>query len=252
MNDEQLLRYSRQIMLPQLGFEGQQKLLNSKVLIAGLGGLGCPVALYLASSGVGTLTLVDFDTVELTNLQRQIAHNTQAIGKLKTHSAAETISGLNPEVKINTFDHAPDKSAWRKLTSEADVVIDCCDNFSTRYEINHACHNTSTPLVSGAAIRFEGQVTVFDFRNKELPCYQCLYPQFNTQADSATETCSDNGVLSPLVGVIGSLQASEAIKIISQIGETLTSKLLLIDLLNSEWRTLKYKKDPTCPTCNKS
>lgn len=253
MNNEQLLRYSRQIMLPQLGIEGQQALMNSKVLIAGIGGLGSPVALYLTAAGVGHLTLVDKDAVDLSNLQRQIIHPSKAINQRKVQSAQTTLNALNPETKLQLVDKEPSKSEWLNLIDAVDLVVDATDNFTSRYMLNRICALTSTPLVSGAAIRFEGQVTVFDFRNKNSPCYRCIYPQFDTEnADEEGQTCSENGVLSALVGVIGSLQACEAIKLLTHTGQTLISKLLLIDILNAEWRVVKYKQDPACPVCSQT
>ncbi len=251
MNDQQLLRYSRQIMLPQMGVEGQQALLSSCALLVGLGGLGSPIAMYLAAAGVGKLMLVDFDKVDLSNLQRQIIHKTDSISQLKVESAKQTLIALNPDIEIETFDHAPTISEWQSLFKYADVIVDASDNFETRYNINKACVKTKTALVSGAAIRYEGQVSVFDLREKDLPCYQCLYPQNSDLTfNDLEQTCSETGVLAPLVGIIGSIQASETIKLLSKTGDLLISKLLLVDIFHSEWRTLSYKKDLHCPICN--
>lgn len=246
MKDEQLLRYSRQILLPQFGLEGQQALLDAHALIIGLGGLGSPVAMYLASAGVGELTLVDHDQVELSNLQRQIIHRTENINQDKVASAKQNLLKLNPEIKINCINHKLDSTELDSAVHKVDVVIDATDNFDIRFAINRACVNNKTPLVSGAAIRMEGQVSVFDLRHQSNPCYRCLYDeQGNTD-----ESCSENGVISPLVGIIGSIQAMETIKIIANIGDTLTGKLLITDSLNQEWRVMKFKKDPNCPVCN--
>jgi adenylyltransferase/sulfurtransferase len=244
MNDEQLLRYSRQIMLPAIGIEGQERLAAARALIIGLGGLGSPVAMYLAAAGVGTLVLVDFDQVDLTNLQRQIIHSTPRIGTPKVDSARQTLQALNPETQILTIDQALEGEALSEQVAQADVVIDGSDNFTTRFTVNAACRARRTPLVSGAAIRMEGQVSVFTGQ-PGTPCYHCLYPG-EGQLD---ESCSANGVLAPLVGVIGSIQAIEAIKLLTGAGEPLTGRLLLFDALQMEWRTVKLKADPACPVC---
>lgn len=244
MNDEQLLRYSRQIMLPSISIEGQERLQASRALIVGLGGLGSPVSMYLAAAGVGTLVLVDFDKVDLTNLQRQIVHTTASIGQTKVASARDTLLALNPEVSILTIDHPLQGDELAQQVALADVVIDGTDNFTTRFAINAACHAGRTPLVSGAAIRMEGQVSVF-MGQSGGPCYQCLYPS-EGQID---ETCSANGVLAPLVGVIGSIQAIEAIKVLTGAGNPLAGRLMLFDALEMEWRTITLKPDPACPVC---
>jgi adenylyltransferase/sulfurtransferase len=244
MDDEQLLRYSRQIMLPAIGIEGQDRLANARVLLIGLGGLGSPAAMYLAAAGVGTLVLNDFDRVDLTNLQRQIAHTTERIGMPKVDSAKETLAALNPDTRILTLAQKLEGEALSAQVAEADVVIDGSDNFATRFAVNAACRAHRTPLVSGAAIRMEGQLSVFSGQPGH-PCYQCLYPG-EGQLD---ETCSANGVLAPLVGVIGSLQAIEAIKLLTGAGEPLIDRLLLFDALQMEWRSLKLKADPACPVC---
>lgn len=245
MDDKQLLRYSRQIMLPQIDLDGQEKLLTARVLIIGMGGLGSPVAMYLATAGIGHLVLVDDDEVELSNLQRQIAHGTADIGSTKVESAKQTLLNLNPEIQIITY---AERLNDEKLSSEiklADVVIDGTDNFTTRFSINKKCVENHTTLVSGAAIRMEGQVSVFN-KTADSPCYNCLYKD-EGELDTS---CSTNGVLSPVVGIIGSIQATEAIKILLDIGDTLDGKLLMLDALHMEFRTLKLKKDLQCPTCN--
>lgn len=246
MNDDQLLRYSRQILLPQFGIEGQQKLLNSHVLIIGLGGLGSPVAMYLAAAGVGKLTLVDHDTVDLSNLQRQILHRTDNIQQAKVASAKQNLLQLNPEIDIHCIDHKLDETELQQLIEQMDVVVDATDNFPTRFAINRACVRNRKPLVSGAAIRMEGQISVFDMRKEDSPCYRCLYDE----AGNIEETCSENGVLAPMVGIIGSIQAMEVIKLIAGIGDTLIGKLLICDGLYQEWRNIKLRKDPNCPVCS--
>lgn len=244
MNDEQLLRYSRQIMLPDVDIEGQEKLLSAQVLIIGLGGLGSPVAMYLAAAGVGYLVLADFDAVDLTNLQRQIAHTNDRIGMNKSVSAAQALRELNPEVQIECIEQVLDADNLAAQVKNADVVVDCTDNFAARFAINAACVAAKVPLVSGAAIRLEGQVAVFDSREQNSPCYRCLYEE-----DSDDLTCAANGVLAPLVGVIGSMQALECIKLICGFGSSLAGRLLLLDARHSQWRELKLPKDPECPVC---
>ncbi|MCK4866269.1 MAG: molybdopterin-synthase adenylyltransferase MoeB [Gammaproteobacteria bacterium] len=245
MNDDQLLRYSRQIMLPKIDVQGQEKLLASRVLIIGMGGLGSPVAMYLAAAGIGHLILVDDDIVELSNLQRQIIHSTSDIGLSKVESAKETIQNLNPEIKITTFAKRLNENELAEEVAAADIVIDGTDNFSSRFDLNAQCVKSNTPLVSGAAIRMEGQISVFN-KTPSSPCYRCLYKD-EGELDTS---CSNNGVLSPVVGIIGSIQATEAIKVLLDIGETLDGKLLVLDALFMEWRTLKLKKDTACPTCS--
>lgn len=247
MNDEQLLRYSRQIMLPDVDLDGQDKLLAARVLIIGLGGLGSPVAMYLAAAGVGHLTLVDFDAVDLTNLQRQIVHTTARIGMNKAASAAQSLRELNPGVKIETIEKLLDTDELLAQVKSATVVVDCTDNFQTRFAINAACVAAKMPLVSGAAIRLEGQVAVFDMRAETSPCYRCLYEE-----DSDDLTCAANGVLAPLVGIIGSMQALETIKLICGFGTNLAGRLLLLDARHSQWRELKLPKDQNCPVCSQS
>jgi molybdopterin-synthase adenylyltransferase len=246
MQDDLLLRYSRHIMLPQIEYAGQEKLTQSHALIIGAGGLGAPVSMYLAAAGVGTLTICDFDQVDLTNLQRQIIHTTAAVGQNKALSAQATIAKLNPEVKVYAETMRLNEEALAGRVSVADVVIDCSDNFATRYLLNQLCFNHKTPLVSGAAIRFEGQLSVFDFRHEDSPCYHCLYPDVG---DDQELRCADNGVFAPLVGMIGTAQAAEALKILLDIGDTMQGRLLLLDALSAEWRTIRLKKDPHCQVC---
>lgn len=245
MKDDQLLRFSRQIMLPSIGIEGQEKLLESRVMIFGLGGLGSPVAMYLAAAGVGELVLVDFDQVDLTNLQRQIIHTTDRVGVNKTESAKQTLQALNPGCRITCIDRLLETEEIAEQVSSVDLVIDGTDNFSTRFAINSACVVNRTPLISGAAIRMEGQVSVFTGQPGD-PCYHCLYGG----GSEVNETCSENGVLAPVVGIIGSIQATEAIKVLTGAGTTLNGKLMLLDALHMQWRTLKLKADPDCPVCS--
>jgi molybdopterin/thiamine biosynthesis adenylyltransferase len=247
MNDHQLLRYSRHILLPEIGVEGQQKLLDAHALIIGAGGLGSPAALFLAASGVGTLTLCDGDTVDLTNLQRQILHRTSAIGMSKTASAQATLAEINPEVRVIALNERADETRLLELAAQADVVLDCSDNFATRYALNRACVQLKKPLVSGAATRFDGQVAVFDQRHAHSPCYHCLYPE---QAETEETRCAMMGVFAPLVGIIGSLQAAEALKLLLGTGTSLCGKLLVLDALHMELRTVKLSKDKACPVCS--
>jgi len=245
MNDQQLLRYSRHILLPEIGIEGQQKISDAHVLIIGVGGLGSPASMYLASSGVGTITLCDDDIVELTNLQRQILHQTDSVGKNKVASAQHTLSAINNEINIISLNERIAGERLLELVAKADVVLDCSDNFSTRYALNRACAQLSKPLVSGAAIRFSGQISVFDFRRKESPCYNCLYPE-DTEGEEIR--CATMGVFAPLVGIIGSLQASEALKLL--IGAaTLDSQLMVLDALHMQPRTIKLTQDSSCLVC---
>lgn len=249
MDDDQLLRYSRQIMLPGFDYEGQQKLLQAKVLIIGLGGLGCPVALYLAAAGVGELWLADFDTVELSNLQRQIAHNESDLGHFKVDSVSESIAALNPTITTHRIQEKLCGQSLLDAVSRVDLVVDASDNFTTRFEINSACVKNKKPLVSGAAIRSEGQVIVFDSNVDASPCYRCLYED---GADDGQLSCSESGVLAPLVGVIGSVQALEALKQLSGFGQRLLGQLLIFDAKTMEWRKLKVSRNPACPVCGKS
>jgi len=245
MNDQQLLRYSRQIMLPQVEIEGQQKLLDSKVLIVGAGGLGSPASIYLAAAGVGQITIYDDDEVDLSNLQRQIAHHTDDIGADKVISTQQTLKRINPDVKVFAVKRRLEGEQLKQEVKKADIVLDCCDNFSTRSSVNAACVEHKTPLVSGAAIRFEGQVAVFTPGSDDSPCYNCLY------ADNGEEmqNCATNGVIAPVTGIIGSIQAMEAMKLIMGIGETLTGRLLLLDGLSMQWNEMKLRKNAACPTC---
>ena len=244
MEDEQLLRYSRQIMLPYFGIEGQQQLQASRVLIIGLGGLGAPAAMYLAAAGVGTLVLVDFDQVDLSTLQRQIIHTSASIGQAKAESARQTLLALNPEIQVQALDRRLEEADLREQIDQSDLVIDATDNFTSRFAINAACYASGTPLVSGAAIRMEGQVSVF-LGQPGGPCYRCLYAE-EGQLD---ETCTANGVMAPVVGIIGSIQATEAIKVLTGTGTSLHGRLLLLDALHMEWRSLKLMPDPACPVC---
>ena len=249
MNDHQLLRYSRHILLPQIGYEGQQKLVEGHALIIGAGGLGAPAALYLAAGGVGRLTICDFDAVDLTNLQRQIIHTTQSVGLNKAISAQQALAAINPEVTVQTIDRRMDAAELTRLAADADVVIDCSDNFETRYALNQVCVTLRKPLVSGAAIGFEGQVTVFDRRNDDSPCYHCLFPDMG--AEEAMR-CAENGVFAPLVGMIGTTQAAEAMKLLLGLGASLQGRLLLLDVLAMEWRSIRLHRDPACKVCGET
>lgn len=244
MDDQTLLRYSRQIMLPQIGVEGQQRLRGARALIVGIGGLGSPVAMYLAAAGVGTLELVDGDRVDLSNLQRQIVHATGRIGMSKTASAARTLHDLNPDVDIICTDRRLQGDDLDRAVKAADIVVDCSDNFATRFALNAACRQSRRPLVSGAAIRWDGQISVFDAR-RGGPCYRCLYPEDGND----DLRCSENGVIAPLVGIIGAMQALEAIKLLCTVGETLGGRLLVLDGLRMQWRELRLRADPNCPVC---
>jgi len=245
MNDAQLLRYSRQIMLPQVDIAGQERLLAARALIIGAGGLGSPAAMYLAAAGVGHLVIADHDSVELSNLQRQLLHHDKDIGRNKVASAQETLTTINPDIQVSTIAQTLQGDALGDAVLQADVVLDCSDNFATRFAVNRACVTHRTPLVSGAAIRMEGQVSVFDSRIGNSPCYHCLYKE----GEEDDQTCSGNGVLSPIVGIIGSLQALEALKVILSIGETLAGRLVIFDGLTHEWRTLSLRADPDCAVC---
>lgn len=246
LSDDELLRYSRHILLEDFDIEGQLTLKNSHALIIGAGGLGCPAALYLASSGIGTLTLCDDDNVEISNLQRQIAHATKDIGKSKAESLEESLTAINALVKIQTLKTRLNGNALINAVKAADVVLDCSDNFNTRFAINKACVAAKTPLVSAAAIRAEAQLSVFDHRNDDSPCYNCLYQE----QENENLNCSDSGVLAPVVGMMGSWQALEAIKVLTGFGDTLMGKLLVLDLKYAQTRQLKLKKDANCPTCS--
>jgi len=246
MNDDQLLRYSRHILLPEIGIEGQERLLASHALLIGAGGLGSPIALYLASAGVGRITICDGDTVDLTNLQRQIVHRTESIGTPKVDSARATLHSINPHVKIDAVRERLDEARIEELAAGADVVLDGSDNFATRHAVNRACVRHMKPLVSGAAVRFDGQVAVFDMRRADAPCYACLFPEAGENEDVR---CAVMGVFAPITGIIGTIQAAEALKLLAQTGELLTGRLLLVDALTMQLRTIKLKKDPACPAC---
>ncbi len=246
MNDEQLLRYSRHILLPEIGIEGQEKLLSARALVIGAGGLGSPVALYLASAGVGRLVLCDNEDVDLTNLQRQIVHRTQSVGRKKVESAGATLAAINPEVKVVGLAERVDGKRLEALAAEADVVVDGSDNFATRHAANRACVRLKKPLVSGAAVRFDGQVAVFDLRAPGAPCYACLFPE---GGESEDVRCAVMGVFAPLTGIVGSIQAAETLKVLIGTGETLAGRLLLLDALTMQVRTISLKKDPACAVC---
>lgn len=246
MDEKTLLRYSRQILLPQIDIEGQQKLIDGHVSIFGLGGLGSPISMYLAAAGIGKLTLIDFDVVELSNLQRQIVHSSDDLKRPKVESARDRLLALNPNVEINLINQNLDQQGMQAAITAADVVIDGTDNFETRYMINRATIAQKKPLVSGAAIRFEGQVSVFRNDLDSQPCYQCLYHD----GAGLAETCTQTGVVAPLLGIIGSIQALETIKLLTNIGEDLNGRLLILDGLSMEWHSMRFKKDPKCPVCN--
>jgi len=246
MNDEQLLRYSRHILLDQIGIEGQQRLLASHALVIGAGGLGSPAAMYLASAGVGHITIVDDDVVDLTNLQRQIAHTTERVGQSKALSARTTMAQINPDIRITALAERVDEARLAQLVAAADVVLDCTDNFATRHAVNRACVAQRKPLVSGAAIRFDGQVSVFDPRGGEQPCYSCLFPQDQQFEDVA---CAAMGVFAPLVGVVGAMQAAEALKLLMHVGQSLAGRLLMLDGLYMEWTSISVARNEHCPVC---
>ncbi|ACT47161.1 HesA/MoeB/ThiF family protein [Methylotenera mobilis] len=247
MNDNQLLRYSRHILLPQIEYEGQDKIVHGHALIVGAGGLGSPAALYLGAAGVGTITICDFDQVDLSNLQRQIVHTTSSIGVNKALSAQKTLLALNPEVIVHAICERASEDELHALVAKADVVLDCSDNFATRYLLNKLCVQLRKPLVSGAGLGFEGQVTVYDMRSTQSPCYHCLFPDNGEGTDLR---CATNGVFAPLVGMIGTTQAAEALKILMGIGESLQGRLLLLDALSMEWRAIKLSKDSACTVCS--
>jgi len=245
MIDEQLLRYGRQILVPQVDVKGQQCLLDSRVLIIGVGGLGSPVALYLAACGVGEIVIADDDNVDLTNLQRQIIHNSNRIGTMKVDSAAETIKSLNPEIKVSVIAERIGGDKLKQNVQRADIVVDATDNLASRLEINQQCYLTHTPLVSASAIRWEGQLSVFDSRQQESPCYQCLYGNMGEVGQS----CSENGIMGPVVGMLGCMQANEVIKLITGAGPSLVGRVLMLDALNMEWQYIRLKRDPNCSVC---
>ena len=247
MNDDQLLRYSRHILLQEIGIEGQQRLLAAHALVIGAGGLGSPAAMYLASGGVGRITLADGDSVDLTNLQRQILHTTAAVGRAKAYSGKDTLAQINPEVEVTAVPERLEGERLHQLVASADVVLDCSDNFATRHAVNRACVKHAKPLVSGAGVRFDGQVSVFDLRSAEAPCYNCLFPE-DTEAEELR--CAVMGVFAPLTGIIGTVQAAEALKLLAGAGETLNGRLLLFDCLRMEWRSMRLSKDPGCKVCS--
>ena len=246
MNDEQLLRYSRHILLDDIGIEGQQRLLQSRALVIGAGGLGSPVALYLGTAGVGSITLVDDDLVDLTNLQRQIAHDLASIGTPKVVSAASSIAAINPQLRVKALQLRADDELLDQLVSEADVVIDCCDNFATRQAVNRACVAHGRPLVSGAAIGFDGQISVYDSRHRDAPCYACLFPP-DSQFDEAR--CALMGVFAPLVGIIGCMQAAEALKLLLGLPNSLAGRLQMLDARSMAWSEITVPRDPGCSVC---
>jgi len=246
LSDDQLLRYSRQIMLADIDIQGQEQLLKAKVLVVGLGGLGSPVSMYLASAGVGSLVLVDDDIVELSNLQRQVIHDQNSLGDYKVVSAKARIHQLNDQVSVQTIAQRLDQAELDTLISNVDVVVDCSDNFTTRFMINKSCVSHNKVLVSGAAIRMEGQLMTIDPRVENAPCYQCLYPDVGNEE----LTCSESGVLAPLVGVIGSMQALEVLKVITGVGDTLVGRVLIFDAKTMQWQSLKLKADKQCPVCS--
>jgi len=249
MDDAQLLRYSRHILLDEIGIEGQQRLLRSHALVIGAGGLGSPVALYLGSAGVGRITLIDDDRVDLTNLQRQIAHNLARVGQPKAESAAAAIAAINPDVQVQALVQRADRATLDALLTQADVVLDCSDNFETRHAVNAACVRHAKPLVAGAAIRFDGQVSVYDARDPTCPCYACVFPP-----DAAFEEvqCSTMGVFAPLVGIIGTLQAAEALKLLIGIGTSLAGRLQMLDARTMQWSDMRLVKQPNCRVCGAS
>ena len=247
MNDDQLLRYSRHILLNEVGVEGQEKLLASRALIIGAGGLGSPVALYLGSAGIGQITIVDNDIVDMTNLQRQIAHNMARAGMNKAQSASKSIADINPEVQVNCVTERADSALLDRLVAQADVVLDCCDNFATRHAVNAACVKHKRPLVSGAAIRFDGQISVFDTRSEASPCYACVFPP---QATFEETRCATMGVFAPLVGIIGSMQAAEALKLLCSVGTSLAGRLLMLDGRAMEWNEVKVPRNLQCDVCS--
>jgi molybdopterin/thiamine biosynthesis adenylyltransferase len=246
VQDAQLLRYSRHILLEEFGIEAQQRLSSSSALIVGAGGLGCPAALYLTASGIGRLSIADADTVDATNLQRQILYRDETVGSAKAGAAREALRQVNPEVDVVGLQERLAGEQLERAVLACDVVLDCTDNFATRHALNRACVRHKKPLVSGAAIRFDGQLAVFDLRENQSPCYACLFPE---SAEAEDVACSVMGVFSPLTGTIGTLQAAEAIKVLCSIGESLKGRLQMFDALNAEWRTVRVPKDPGCPVC---
>jgi len=246
MNDTQLLRYSRHILLDEIGIEGQQRLLDAHAVIIGAGGLGSPAALYLASGGIGRITLVDDDTVDLTNLQRQVMHTTERIGQPKADSGRTALLAINPDIEVVALRERAGPARLLELARSATVVLDCSDNFATRHAVNRACMAAGVPLVSGAVIRFDGQLSVFDPRKKDGPCYACVFPEDSGAEDVA---CSTMGVFAPLVGVVGAVQAAEAMKLVAGIGQPLAGRLLLLDGRGMEWTAIGVARNPACPVC---
>ncbi len=246
MNDDDLLRYSRHVLLNEIGVEGQERILDAHVLVIGAGGLGSPVALYLGSAGVGHITVVDHDIVDMTNLQRQVAHTMARVGSPKVNSIQTAIAQLNPGVRVTAIQARADAALLSKLVAQADVVIDCCDNFATRHAINAACVTHKKPLVSGAAIRFDGQVSVYDPRDEGSPCYACVFPE---EATFEETRCATMGVFAPLVGIIGTMQAAEALKLISGAGKPLTGRLLMLDGRAMEFTEVRVARHAGCPVC---
>ena len=246
MDDDQLLRYSRHLLLDDIGIEGQQRLLDSHALVIGAGGLGSPVALYLGTAGVGRLTLVDHDTVDLTNLQRQIAHKLSRVGQPKAESARQSIAAINPDVRVRALRRRADAALLQQWVAEVDVVLDCSDNFATRQAVNQACVHARKPLVSGAAIGFDGQISVYDSRDATAPCYACLFPPDVAFEDVA---CATMGVFAPLVGIIGSMQAAEALKLLAGVGSSLAGRLLMLDARAMRWDEVRVTRQAQCPVC---
>ncbi len=248
LSDDELMRYSRQILMPTFDIAGQERLKSARVLVVGAGGLGCPVALYLGAAGVGHLTLVDNDAIEVANLQRQIAFSQDQLGDAKAGSLADRVRRINPLVSVEAIDHRLEGDGLVRQVGEASLVVDCTDNFHTRFALNRACVAARVPLVSGAAIRGEGQLSVYDSRDPESPCYHCLYPEQGNEDLS----CSEAGVIGPLVGMIGASQAMEAVKVISGVGKPLIGRLLILDAWRMEWREMKLARDPGCPVCSET
>jgi molybdopterin/thiamine biosynthesis adenylyltransferase len=246
MQDDALLRYSRHILLDDIGIEGQERVLATHALVIGAGGLGSPVAMYLAAAGVGTITVTDHDTVDLTNLQRQIAHRTESVGRPKVESLKQTLHALNPLIQVNALPIRADAESLDALVEAADVVLDCCDNFKTRHAVNAACVKHGKPLVSGAAIQFDGQISVYDTRVADAPCYACTFP---SEATFEEVRCSTMGVFAPLVGIIGSMQAAEALKLVIGIGLGLNGRLLMLDGRAMEWNEIRMPRNHDCPVC---
>jgi len=248
VDDQQLLRYSRHILLPEIGIEGQERLRAGAALVVGAGGLGCPAALYLAAAGIGRLVLADSDQVDLTNLQRQILYRTDSVGDAKVDAARSALQALNPDVVLVGVKARIDPEQAEELVARADVVLDCSDNFPTRHALNRACVKHAKPLVSGAAIRFEAQLMVFDLRRDDAPCYACLFPE---DGEVEEVQCSVMGVFAPLTGVIGAMQAAEAIKLLAGAGESLSGRLVMFDAKTADWRSVRVKRDPACKVCSK-